>query len=428
MKSSQVKEIYKSIEHIFKYFIYNDEQRESSRIFIDKDYLKFKSGENVIEQDLSALKKIIKKISDYRIDGNVLYTKNKLLISCEFDNYKLAVYDEKGSSNFAGFTHRSISASNLPNNLGNGRIRIGIKKAPLEYVIYHLWQHFFNEKGLPQNCFDYGRSREKINKALSSNGQIGILDVIETFNFYTLMVKSKNESSKEYLLNVAYNYVYRCEYSYNLTIKLIRSYDNYFLGLKTINRGGQDFDKDLLLIPSELIILYQRASNTTSPEAQFLFFYHIFEYFFNKTIEVIVDEITEYKKLQKYEGINLNSLPEIERFKLTLKRFIDNKYLNNIPSLIDSEEVSLTQYFKSNSPSFCNNNVFINFESNDYNLKINQIATRVYGIRNSIVHQKDGHKSRFKTLENENELIFDNILLRILSEAVLKGAKRKNSM
>jgi len=48
-----------------------------------------------------------------------------------------------------------------------------------------------------------------------------------------------------------------------------------------------------------------------------------------------------------------------------------------------------------------------------------RIARRIYTIRNSIVHSKETYTSRFRPFENEEELIKEIPLIRLIAEDII---------
>lgn len=418
MKPIYNKDIYSAIEFFFRYGLSGTRKSE---LLVSRNDIKFKVGDEVITQKKTEINTKIRSLKNFKHrKGNWISNGQNFYILSEFDEYSLKVYDEFGNSSFKGILFEGIDASEIPSSFGKGKFKIKVQKAPIEFILYFMWNKFTNKVGTPAKYFDISSFNSLVRIGFEKSRMISILELINCVELYVVSISSKNKERSETFLELTYNFTYRCQYAFNIQIKPIESFDNYFFGVKTIKRDGKsDFRKDLRLVPKDIIILYQRATNTNSAEMQFIFFYHILEFYFNDTVYEIKKIMKSTKNLIKYSDLALK-IQEQEKLRLTLKRFLHKKYILKLHTIIDSPKLSLSNYFKEEKLNFCKGNIQIDFKSNNYKLIIKNLTNRIYKIRNSIVHQKETESDRFIPTIHENELIYDNLLMRLLIEHIIE--------
>ena len=99
---------------------------------------------------------------------------------------------------------------------------------------------------------------------------------------------------------------------------------------------------------------------------------------------------------------------------LCLKKYVDISELKNSLNNVDS---TLISYYENTSVPFSGGACVDFNKENDVILK--QLQDRIYSTRNSLVHSKDGIKSKYVPFRDDNMLIKEVPLLKFISESVI---------
>ena len=182
------------------------------------------------------------------------------------------------------------------------------------------------------------------------------------------------------------------------------------------------------------------AQSSSNIMAIFLSYYHILEFYFIQVYEEnlirnVKDRITgssfSYKKdkdireLIKYVGKHLKIqednrylFNESEALFLVLNKMVDFQLVRDEIMQYDS---TLIEHYK-NSNFISKNKGQFNFDniSTDKEPTIRLIASRIYGIRNAIVHSKDGGGEVYKPFKDDLKLSLEIPLMRFIAEEVIK--------
>jgi len=168
----------------------------------------------------------------------------------------------------------------------------------------------------------------------------------------------------------------------------------------------------------------------------YLSFYHIFEHYFESVfnddlIETVKRELTSpsfsykrkndiavlIKKVSKavqLRGEN-QSFNEQAALKLTLEKYV---VVDTLKADLESYKSGQTDYYKLNKVTFSEGDT-IDFDEIDKEKIIAQIAKRVYKTRNSLVHSKDGDKSKYTPFHDDKQLLPELPLLQFMAEQVI---------
>ncbi len=272
--------------------------------------------------------------------------------------------------------------------------------------------------------------------------EINILDLIKDIvpKLETLQIKSDSIKKKLEYEQLVYAFLFNLGYNLDYTFQPLRFMDEftqpYRLGrLRRVNFGDVEPPKRVYL--NELILHYQKGISSESIDHQFLSFYHVLEYFFEKIynddiLNSVKSELTKpsfsYKRTKdltslisliqtrlKYRNDEFQ-INEPEALELTLKKFV--KELHYLSSELKTISPSLIDYFKSTEVPFCKGNK-VNFDSNN-NIEIySNLARRIYLTRNSIVHSKDTDKSKYTPFRDDKDLLTEIYLMRLIAEIVI---------
>jgi len=230
--------------------------------------------------------------------------------------------------------------------------------------------------------------------------------------------------------------------------KLSTSIDQSFILSKNLSKiyakylGSFSADYDILvpkkMFNEDLIYYYQMGLSSQLPVLQYLFYYLVIEYYFEKTfseewIKHFKDRINDpnFKRNEDnnikilmeeiYSKFNYRpkSIDEQKALELILEKFVDIEKLKENIEIFDK---SYFEYLKNNMPSFALKNPKIKNECLIDFCKSNvfaRLAKRIYLIRNSIVHSKESFENKFKPFEDEEELSEEIPLIRLIAEDVI---------
>ena len=259
----------------------------------------------------------------------------------------------------------------------------------------------------------------------------------------SLKIRTKKETDIETLRNLAYSFSYNYSYGRNLSLILPRNFNDLFY-----NGNMYIFYEDMTfpekLYNEDLIFYYQTALASKSPVLQYLLFYNILEYLFakaydNKIISFIGNYISEssfdskndsdllefLNELRgKFTIRNKKKLDEHKALKITLEKYVNLKKLNEDLEFLGSEFID---HYKNNSVSFAlesdidPNTILIDF-SKEEDIVYNNLRNRIYAIRNSIVHSKETINARFKPFMDEEELILEIPLIRLITHEIIHNS------
>ena len=256
--------------------------------------------------------------------------------------------------------------------------------------------------------------------------------------FNSLKIRTKKKRKLDSMKRIANSFCFKLSSSTNQPIILSKDLSKKYT--QYLDSISSDYD---LVVPEKLykdnlIYYYQMALSTQMPVLQYLFFYQIIEYFFEnsyfeswieffkeriKKPNIIDNENRNIKQLinEIYYKYNYrpNKINESKALELTLEKYIRIEKLE--------EDISwfkfYIEYYKKEMASFAINesddkNLFLI----DFNEKENifqKLAKRIYAIRNSLVHSKESFENRFKPFEDEEELIKEIPLIRIIAEEII---------
>ena len=194
---------------------------------------------------------------------------------------------------------------------------------------------------------------------------------------------------------------------------------------------------------NDLVLHYQKAISSDSIDHQFLSYYHVMEYFFEKiynddVINTIRQELTKpnfsYKRQRdvkslintiqkklKYRNDEF-SINELEALELTLKKHIID--IDVFKESLDEISETLVGYYKSNEVSFCQG-LKVNFDNTNKEEIYKNLAKRIYRTRNAIVHSKENEKSKYVPFKNDRDLINELYLMRLIAETLILGTSKE---
>jgi len=346
---------------------------------------------------------------------------------------------------------RMISSREISQNDIVNKIEYKIDQPTDNYLIFFLYNLAKQNapriliNGIMPNrlrrIFDNGRDSQP-NLFGDNVFEINVLNVIKEVvpRIETLQIKTENTKKKIEFEQLVYAFLFNLGYNLDYTILPLRFIDEftqpYRIGrLRRANFSDVEPPKRVYL--NELILHYQKGISSESLDHQYLSFYHVLEYFFEKIynddiLNSIRNELTKpsfsYKRNKDLSGLisliqnrlkyknEEFQLNEPEALELTLRKFItDIPYLTAEMRTISP---TLIEYFKTTEVSFSRGNK-INFENSNVNEVYTNLARRIYLTRNSIVHSKETDKIKYTPFRDDKNLLAEIYLLRLIAEIVI---------
>jgi len=262
---------------------------------------------------------------------------------------------------------------------------------------------------------------------------------------YSLQIHSESEKTVKEFEELADSFIFNI--SYNLSIPIVKvKYLDEYIPLKRIHRVRRTSLEKIepprrKYIPS-LMHHYQMGIAAANPMLQFISFYQILEYFFEKIyeeelIKKIRNKITSPDFSYKNESA-LKDLIKIVKSKmltrggtitynekdalhLTLKKYIVD--LETLKEELNKNDKTLLDYYQKNQVPFSNGNT-INWSNQDTNTTLRNIANRIYKTRNSIIHSKESGKIKYTPFRDEKSLSKEIPLIKFIAEeAIIRSAE-----
>lgn len=225
--------------------------------------------------------------------------------------------------------------------------------------------------------------------------------------------------------------IFHIAYGYGVSISFTRTWERtyYWLGRKGID--GIQFP--LRTYNSELISYYNLALASESLVLGYLALYKILEYFFTsvsenelhkKIKEHLVSPDFSHTKSKKLRDLVKtirqfeNKMDELSALKLVINSYFEKDELRE---WVEEYERNNGEYFTTQLSLF---GTIVRVDSSDSTI-VSNIASRIYLIRNALVHNKEGEVGRFVPYSGQEELIHKEvqILLFLAEQMIIKTGK-----
>lgn len=254
--------------------------------------------------------------------------------------------------------------------------------------------------------------------------------ISELFRLYTVRVNADPEASlgksSKRLHDIAEASVFHISYGYGYPISFTKTWARtyYWIG----RRGREEVQFPLKTYNSELVGYYNLALSSDSMVLGFLALYKILEYFFSSVTEEelhkrLKEKLTapdfshaKAKKLRELtkvvRGFERKS-DELSALKMVLSKYFDTFDLR---AWIEKYESENGTYFTDSVEIFSKSQ---RIDTSEGAITPN-IATRIYSIRNAIVHNKESEVSRYVPYSGQEETLYKEIqLLVFLAEQLI---------
>ena len=257
----------------------------------------------------------------------------------------------------------------------------------------------------------------------------------EATRLYTIRVSTRADTtlgrSRQRMHELAEAATFHFAFGQGAAISFTRSWERtyYWLGRKQ----AEDVQFPLRTYNSELVSYYNLALSTDSLVLGYLALYKIVEYFYTSSAEKAIHERlkehlvapdfshTKAKKLRelvKLVRTHDNKFDELASLRLVLSEYFRPADLRQ---WVQEYEQENGEYFTGSATVFSNT---FRTDLSD-NTIIPNIASRIYSIRNALVHNKEGEVSRFIPYTGQEEVLHKEvqILLHVAEQIIIKSGK-----
>ena len=387
-------------------------------------------SEHKAELNKQELSTLIEKVHIFNSNENIELFDNQ--------NYEVLIRSESRA-----IIPREINQSDNVNNL-----TYVLNKPSNEYLIFLLYnlqkENTFNL--LRRKVID-SRLRKIAEKQEEENSIASVLEIIKEVvpRLETVRIHSETKRKLDEYERFLYAFIFNLGYNLDMNIQPLRFIEEFTQPYRIggIRRARtKDIEPPKRIYINDLVLHYQKAITSESIDHQYLSYYHVLEYFFEKVynddvVNTIREKLTEpdfsYKRQKdikilvrviqkkfKYKNEEF-SINELEALQLTLKRSIDN--LKYFTDSLNELSPNLVDYYKNNEVRFCQGPK-VDFHSNDTQEIFKNLAKRIYKTRNAIVHSKENEISKYVPFKNDRDLINELYLMRFIAETlILKTSK-----
>jgi hypothetical protein len=225
--------------------------------------------------------------------------------------------------------------------------------------------------------------------------------------------------------------LYHITYGHDVALIPIQSWERSLHFLDSNRRESVQFP--IRTYNSELVAYYQMAISSESLILSFLAFYKILEYFFTGASEHLPHQkikehlvapdfshtkVTKLRELTKAIRAFDQKMNEPRMLQTVFEQYIDKEALRK---WIEDFEKENPNYFTTERDIFGKSN---RVDTTDMQL-FPTVGTRIYQIRNALVHNKEGEISRFIPFSGQEKILSNEapLLRRIVEELITKTGK-----
>lgn len=262
-------------------------------------------------------------------------------------------------------------------------------------------------------------------------------DICSLFRIYTIRLdvdpekgKQLSEKSKE---SIAESALFNFAYNFGFASILSQSWEREYFRLGKNRTDTTQYP--LRTYKSDLLAYYQLALSSESMILSYLALYKIIEYFYTSSSEkVLHDKIKHKLVLPEFHHTKPRQLRDlVSLIRKNDQKTDERKMLINVLEEYFYEAESkewIDEYESENGIHFTNNQTIFGEEHKlDTNTSqiFSSIASRIYHIRNAIVHNKESELSRFIPFSGQEQTLFKEIpLLKHIAEGlIIKTGKER---
>lgn len=256
----------------------------------------------------------------------------------------------------------------------------------------------------------------------------------------TISILSHDKNiDKDKLRTLSNSFIYELSRSNNIVRKL-KKFDEYMNYVKikdieyTIDVRNRNYNNELLLY-------YSNAVSSISLKDKYLSFYHTLEYFLNNNIQEDLENELNYNinLINNYDNLDsiLNNIKTIKniliskkdirdeekKIRIVLYNNIKENDINIIKAKLNIIDENLIDYYKNEKVKFNDKEDGEKIDLDNFHNEyfFNNLANRIYKIRNALVHSKEKEKFKYTMFKDDEILIKEIYLIRYISERIIEN-------
>lgn len=241
--------------------------------------------------------------------------------------------------------------------------------------------------------------------------------------YCALVVKAKNKPLPTNIIDIAKSHLFNCSMLLGYNFCLVEKGDLSFLSRTSTGRliRRTKVETPHKKYNEEMVQYYIEAKITRVPKIQFLSFFNVLEYY--------ADELNEDKICEQIQNIVTD--PHFKQSKVKEYRKVSKIF--DVKNIFDDGQallVLLNSYInKDKLLEFLDKNPFYT-ESSAYKIKetilkpedsnlIAKVKKRIYGVRNALVHSKEGNSVKYTPLKDDLHITEEIPLIKFLAEQII---------
>ena len=306
----------------------------------------------------------------------------------------------------------------------------------------------FSDNGHPEYAQEARLRLKRFPRDIEGDGALFLTHVVPS-RYYSLQIKLGEENINQkfdYYLTLCNSFCFMCGYNWGRSFlpisKLGDIVDSSFS--RRLQRCSiEEMEPPRRKYIGELVHFYARGISGESRDYQYLSYYHVLEYFFEKVYsDNVVDKMRKeltrpgfsykrdkdllsfektmrstFKAFSTASGVN-----EQDALILALKKYIPD--LETLKNNLETVENGLIDYLKATESPFSSHK--INFEIDDVDAIYINLANRIYNTRNAIAHSKETlTKKKFVPFKHDVALAKEVLLIRVVAEEVIINSSKE---
>ena len=316
------------------------------------------------------------------------------------------------------------------------QIKYTIDAASPVYIVWFLFSledreiYRVRDFSIPRNPFMYRiEGQEDEHKSLFEFLRRNLRSLL------TLKIQSASPKTKIEFEQLFDSFRFQLANSINDVIMPVNDFKDMCMSMggRRIRISPNEFTAPKRVYVTELTNQYYMGLSSKLPFVQFISYYHVMEYFFEKVYnddmiknlqdkissprfsikrEQDIKDIVRFVTKKVHDKNDRYDINELEALELVLKKYIDiSELLGNIPD-------TAIDYYKNYEVPFSKGDI-VDFNDVTNSKLYKKTAARIYKTRNSIIHSKSGEKSVYSPFKDDDALEKEIPLLRYIAEEII---------
>lgn len=396
-------------------------RRYEGRLEKNDSQIIFYLGNHTYIEDISNIESIMNDVSTMDKSNNAIYDDIKYEIALDrridiirfLDRYDLGIIEDC-----------------------ENQIKYTIDVASQAYVIWFLFS--MDDRELRRiRDFSVSRSGWGYRSEGQEDEQKSLLEFLRRNlrSLLTLKIQCTSPKTKEQFEQIFDSFRFQLANSFNDVIMPLNDLKDLCMPMvgRRITTSPNEFTAPKRVYVTELTNQYYMGLSSKLPFVQFISYYHVMEYYFEKVYnddmirslqdkissprfsikrEQDIKEIVRFVTKKVHDKNERYDINELEALELVLKKYIDlSELLRNIPD-------TAIDYYRTYEVPFSKGDI-VDFNDVTNPKLYKKMAARIYKTRNSIIHSKSCEKSIYSPFKDDEALEKEIPLLRYIAEEII---------